>query len=181
MIDFVLFYTFFFIGLFTFGGGYAMLPMIQSEVLSHGWASEEEIINFVAVSESTPGPFAVNISTFIGRVTGGVSGAIVATLGVILPSFIIILIISRFYETFKESRIVKGAMKGLRPAVIGLIASAFVSIGVSVIVKVSRPDQVVSALIFAVMSFLAFKKVHPIVIILLSALAGIIAKFFFLQ
>ncbi len=98
MIFLDLFWTFFKIGLFTFGGGYAMLPLIQAEVAAHGWLSTESLLNFVAVSESTPGPFAVNIATYIGSEMGGIPGAACATLGVALPSFIIILIGARCYE-----------------------------------------------------------------------------------
>ena len=90
-----LFWTFFKIGLFTFGGGYAMLPLIQQYVLGFGWLSEEELVNFVAVSESTPGPFAINIATYVGSSQAGVLGAFFTTLGVVLPSFIIIFIVAK--------------------------------------------------------------------------------------
>ena len=113
MIYLELFLTFFKVGLFTFGGGYAMLPMIREEVISHGWLSQSELIDFIAVSESTPGPFAVNIATFIGTRTGGLFGSLCATLGVVLPSFIVIMIVARFYQKFKSSRLVIGAMTGL--------------------------------------------------------------------
>ena len=93
-----LFLTFFKIGAFTIGGGYAMLPLIQAEAQAHGWMSEADLVNFVAVSESTPGPLAVNFSTYIGRVTGGFFGALCATAGVVLPSFIIILAIAGCYK-----------------------------------------------------------------------------------
>ena len=119
-----LFVTFFKIGLFTFGGGYAMLPLIQKEVLAHDWMELEEVINFIAVSESTPGPFAINCATYVGIETGGILGAVCATLGVVMPSFIVILCVARFYKKFKESKIVSSVMTGLRPAVIGLIGSA---------------------------------------------------------
>ncbi len=179
-----LFITFFKIGLFTFGGGYAMLPLIQKEVLNHGWMEIEEIINFIAVSESTPGPFAINCATYVGMETGGVLGAICATLGVVLPSFIIILIVARFYKKFKESKIVSSVMTGLRPAVIGLIGSALVSMILTVFLpngfnfgSIVIPDLLVSLAITVVMTILVFKKVHPIIIIVLSAVAGIAAGF----
>ena len=105
MIYIVLFLTFFKIGAFTFGGGYAMLPLIQEEVLKKAWLSQQEIIDFIAVSESTPGPFAVNMATFIGSQTGGILGAVCATLGVVLPSFIIILIVAKCFEVFGTSGI----------------------------------------------------------------------------
>ena len=128
MILWELFWTFFQIGAFTFGGGYAMLPLIQSEVASHGWMTDAQLVDFVAVSESTPGPFAVNISTYVGVVTGGPLGAACATLGVVLPSFLIILLVARCFAQFRSSPIVQGGMSGLRPAVVALIASAGLSI-----------------------------------------------------
>ena len=118
-----LFLTFFKIGALTFGGGYAMIPMIQSETISKGWITEEMLVDFLAVSESTPGPFAVNISTFIGNSQLGVLGAFLATLGVILPSFIIILIVYQFYSRFIKNRYVNGALTGLRATALGLIFS----------------------------------------------------------
>ncbi|HOW38524.1 MAG TPA: chromate transporter, partial [Bacillota bacterium] len=98
----VLFLAFFEIGLFTFGGGYAMIPMIEEAVLRHGWLANTSfsLVDFIAVSESTPGPFAVNIATFIGMTEAGIPGAILATVGVVLPSFIVILLIARFFRAF---------------------------------------------------------------------------------
>ena len=191
MIFFRLFITFFEIGLFTFGGGYAMLPLIQDAVLEHGWVTETEITNFIAVAESTPGPFAINMSTYVGSIMGGqtlgvfgsILGAFCATLGVVLPSFIIILIIARCYEAFKKNRIVKGAMSGLKPAVIGLIGAAVLTVAQSALFTVDQSGAVVydftsysffcAVGIFAVMAVLAFKKVHPILLITMSAVAGI--------
>lgn len=176
-----LFFTFFRIGLFTFGGGYAMLPLIQSEVEARGWLSVEEMVNFVAVSESTPGPFAVNMSTFIGMKTAGLPGAACATLGVVLPSFLVILAVVKGYEAFRHSRVVKGLMTGLRPAAVGMIASAVLSIGAAVLFPNGiggiawTPELVLSAGLFLVMAVLAFQKAHPILIICLSAAAGIAA------
>ena len=180
MIYLELFLTFFKIGAFTFGGGYAMLPLIQEEVVAHKWLSLEELINFIAVSESTPGPFAVNVSTYVGMERGGILGALCATLGVIFPSFLIILIIAKCYESFKNSRIVKGCMSGLKPAVIGLIATAVISTGRTVLfpnginlsVFTSFPF-VSSLLILVLMLVLAVRKVHPILIIVLSGIIGI--------
>ncbi len=179
MILLKLFLTFFKIGAFTFGGGYAMLPLIQEEVIKNNWASLHELINFVAVSESTPGPFAVNMATYVGIVQGGLWGAACATLGVVLPSFIIILIVARIYEKFKENRIVSGCMTGLKSAVIGLIAAALISMAKAVFVPNGFGDINVTALavsvgIYVAMTFLSFKvKLHPIVVIGISALIGI--------
>ncbi len=195
MIYLELFLTFFMIGAVTFGGGYAMLPMIQEQVALR-WGdviSSEALIDFVAVSESTPGPFAVNMATYVGSVVGaqdagaamGVFGSFCATMGVVLPSFIIILIVAKCYDQFRESRVVKGCMSGLKPAVVGLIGSTVLSIGATVLFSAGVSLAVftqaafyVSVGIFAVMVVLAFRKVHPILIICLSAAAGILAGCF---
>ena len=180
MILLQLFWTFFKIGAFTFGGGYAMLPLIQAEVAAHGWMDAEELINFVAVSESTPGPFAVNISTFVGLRLVGIPGAICATLGVALPSFVIILIVAKCFQRFKNSALVQGCMSGLRPAVVGLIATALLSVGQTVFF----PDGIafgaaffVSLGVFLLSAVLAFKKLHPIWIIVISAAIGVAAGY----
>ena len=182
MVYLELFGTFFKIGLFTIGGGYAMLPMIQADVLAKGWMTAEELVNFIAVSESTPGPFAVNVSTYIGAELAGLPGAFCATLGVVLPSFLIILLVARFYAAFRSSAIISGAMSGLRPAVIGMIGAAAVSVGQTVFVPDGAQALAVyplacSLAIFVLMAFLTHRKLHPIAIILLSALLGIAAGY----
>ena len=119
-----LFWTFFKIGLFTFGGGYAMIPMITDEVIAHGWLDMETVVDFIAVSESTPGPFAANIATFVGNRVGaslgnpawGILGAACTTLGVVLPSYIIILIVSKFFYSIKDNKYVSGALSGAMPS-----------------------------------------------------------------
>ncbi len=187
-----LFLTFFTIGIVTFGGGYAMLPMIQSEVAARWGAliTEADLINFVAVSESTPGPFAINMATYVGSVVGqdaggnflwSILGSFCATMGVVLPSFIIILIVAKCYDRFKQSTLVKGAMSGLKPAVVGLIANAVLKVVRQVFIPggfawsiFSTSAFWISAGLFAVMTVLAFKKVHPILIICISAAAGIL-------
>ena len=186
MIYLKLFLTFLKIGAFTFGGGLAMLPLMQEEVLSHGWLTQSQIMDFIAVSESTPGPIAVNMATYIGSEKGGILGALCATLGVVLPSFIIILLVARWYEKFKESKIVKGCMTGLKPAVVGLIGSALVTSTLTVLfpdgLTLAVFDDIAfySALvIFALSLILSFKKVHPIIVICLSAGLGIAAGYAF--
>ena len=184
---FDLFWTFFKIGALTFGGGYAMLPLIQNEVVAHGWMEVEQIVNFVAVSESTPGPFAINISTYVGAEMAGVVGSLCTTLGTVLPSFIIILIVARCYEKFRKNRCVEGAMSGLKPAVIGMIASAVLSIARTVFFPGDLSASVFGTAqfwfclgVFALMLFLALKKkLHPIVIVLLSVALGIGAGYLF--
>lgn len=182
MICLQLFLVFLEIGAFTFGGGYAMLPLVEEQVLKHGWLDMEEIIDFIAVSESTPGPFAVNMATYAGREAGGIFGAFCATFGVVLPSFVIVLIVAKCFARFRNSRIVKGCMSGLKPAVIGLIGAALLSTGATVFFpdgfsmeNISMPGLVVPAAIFILMFLLALKKVHPILIIILSAALGILA------
>ena len=135
IILFDLFITFFQIGLFTIGGGYAMIPLITEMVTQKGWATEAQLIDYIAIAESSPGPFALNTSTFIGMnqfdsVWMGVVGAVVAALGLVLPSFIIILIIAKFFMKFIEYKGVTAALTGLRPAVIGLMLSAVVTIAI---------------------------------------------------
>lgn len=198
MIFLELFWTFFKIGLFTFGGGYAMLPLIQEQVIAHGWLTEEAIVNFIAVSESTPGPFAINIATYVGSQVGGdyssnllftILGSACATLGVVLPSFIVILLVARFYQQFKNSNTVKGLMTGLKPAAIGLIASAVVSMALTVFIpsgfSVSMFKGIefyISAAIFALCTFLVFfkrKKIPPVLIICIAAVLGIVAGYAF--
>ena len=190
MIYLTLFWTFFKIGLFTFGGGYAMIPLIQEEVVNtHKWLSNEELINFIAVSESTPGPFAINISTYVGNIVAsaqydnvwmGILGACCSTFGVVLPSLIIIMLVAKFYAKFKDNKIVVGCMTGLRPAAVALIASAVITMAISAFFGGTLNTSVFSQISFyisiaitAIMTFLAFKKVNPIILIIISACIGI--------
>ena len=191
MVFLEMFLTFFKVGMFTVGGGYAMLPFIQSEVLAHEWMSEESIINFIAVSESTPGPFAINIATYVGSqvgaeygIWGSIFGSFCATLGTVLPSFIIILIVAKCFEKFKENKYVRGAMTGLRPTVVGLIGAAIISMLFTVFfpngfgIETFRGAALYISLgTCALMTFLSFKKVHPIIIICASAVIGIVAGY----
>ena len=186
MIYLELFYTFFMIGAFTFGGGYAMLPLIQEQVAAR-WSdviSSEAMINFIAVSESTPGPFAVNMATFIGAEQGGLFGAFCATMGVVLPSFLVILVVARCYDRFRNSRVVKGCMTGLKPATVGLIGGAILSVFLTVFFPAGLTTAVfttvsfyISVGLFGAMLFLALKKVHPILIICISAVIGIVVGY----
>ncbi|WP_167957417.1 chromate transporter [Anaerosporobacter faecicola] len=123
-----LFLTFLKIGGFTFGGGYAMIPLIRREVVDRGWISEEDMMDIIAVSESTPGPFAVNSATFVGYQVGGFLGAAMATLGVVLPSFFIILTISFFLRQFEALKAVQYAFQGIRAGVLMLIVNASLSL-----------------------------------------------------
>ena len=196
---FKLFYIFFMIGAMTFGGGYAMLPMIQEQVGIH-WGAlipPDTLGNFVGVAESTPGPFAINMATYVGATVGDQYGGVMAvlgsfcsTLGVVLPSFIVILIVAKCYDKFRNSRIVKGCMSGLKPAVVGLIGFAILKMILAVFVNptatkiedilvseslaiFTTPGFYVSLGIFGTMLVLAFKKVHPIILVCCSAVIGI--------
>ena len=180
MVLIKLFLAFLKIGACTVGGGYAMIAMIQAEAERQGWLTGEELVDFVALSESTPGPLAVNMATFVGMRTGGVLGAIIATLGIVLSSFVIILIIAKCFERYQKSKAVGGIMSGLKPAVAGMIGAAFISVAGTVLFPAGVSVSVFSSAgfwiflgIFAVTTVLAFKKVHPIKIILLSAVIGI--------
>lgn len=181
MININLFFIFFKIGLFTFGGGYAMIPMIQDEVIGQGWLNLSALIDFIAISESTPGPFAINIATFIGNKTAGFLGAFSATAGVILPSFIVILIIAKYFHHFKDNFYVRSVLCGLRPIVIELIAAATVSVISLALLSVSAEGinsiDVKALIIFAVIFLISkfMKKIHPVFLILLGALFGVIA------
>lgn len=184
MIFLELFWTFFKIGAFTFGGGYSMLPLVQAEVAVHGWMSGEALVNFIAVSESTPGPFAINMATYVGNVMAGIPGGICATLGVVLPSFVIILIVAHCFEKFRKNRVVSGCMSGLKPAVIGMIGAALISIGRTVffpdgfsLEALGGAAFYAALAIFALSAVLAFRKKHPILIICLSAVLGIVAGY----
>ena len=126
MLYLQLFYTFFKIGLFGFGGGYAMLSMIQGEVVTrYGWLTSQEFTDIVAISQMTPGPIGINSATYVGfTATGSVWGSIIATLAVVLPSFILMLAISKFFLKYQKHPVVEAVFSGLRPAVVGLLASA---------------------------------------------------------
>ena len=183
MIYLQLFWTFFKIGLFTFGGGYAMIPMIQQECTA--WLTESDIVNFIAVSESTPGPFAINIATFVGASQKGVLGALCTTLGVVLPSFIIILLIAAIIKNLLKFAGVKAALSAIRPAVVAMItATAFtlflsVVIGTSKIGTAARFDWkalvILAIVIIAAVSWKAWRKkaISPILLILFSGALGV--------
>ena len=180
---FKLFYTFFKIGIFTFGGGYAMIPLITEEVVKNSWvASTDILIDFIAISESTPGPFAINMATFIGFEQGGVIGAIIATLGVLLPSFIIILIIAMDFKKFSTNKYVQGFLSGIRPVVPGIILSVAVIFVLKGVFNIE--DQDYQSFTFETGAFVIFviafiisklkKRIHPIYIVLASGILGLI-------
>ena len=186
MIYLTLFWTFFEIGLFTFGGGYAMISLIREKALTLGWLTEEELLNMIAVSESTPGPIAVNMATFVGSTQGGFWGSLVATLGVVLPSFVIILLIAALIRNFLKYKSVQAFLGGVRPCVVALILATGLTMALSTLLRLTTvssgiaPD-VRGICIFVILLAVAFlfgklkkKKPSPILMILLSAGLGIL-------
>ncbi len=181
-----LFITFFKIGLFTFGGGYAMIPLVTEEATAQFGLSEETVMNFIAVCESTPGPIAINMATFIGSSQHGVVGAIVATLGVVLPSFIIILLIVTLVKQLFKFKPVQAVLGGIRPVVVGLIIGTGVTMILSTIFSISTVYKPTSfdwkaLVVFAVIASVYYgvnkwkkKTLSPIILILISAVLGII-------
>ena len=172
MIYLQLFWTYCKIGLFGFGGGYAMLSLIQHEVVeNHAWLSAGEFTDIVAISQMTPGPIGINSATYIGyTVTGNVLGSIVATFAVCLPSFIIVLLIAKAYMKFKSNRWVNYAFLGLRPVTVGLIASAAL-----LLMNCDNFTDYKSVIIFSLAFILTkFLKLHPILMILLAGLSGLL-------
>lgn len=184
MIYLKLFLTFFEIGAISFGGGYAMISIIREKCLSNNWLTEDELMNFIAVSESTPGPVAVNMATFVGSSQGGFWGSLSATVGVVLPSFIVILLISKFFQNLIKYRGFKSVISGIRPVVVGLILATAVTMFLSVVLGITTVGGGYSfdyfgLLIFALVALGAFvyKKIRkknpsPILLIVFSALCG---------
>ena len=188
MIYFELFYVFFLIGLFTFGGGYAMIPLIENQVVDRGWITSSALSDFIAISESTPGPFAINIATFVGSQTGGVLGAVCSTIGVILPSFIIILLVALILKKFITNRFVQGGLKGVRPVILALIMSTAIVFFIKMLLYSGNAiysqtvvfDRVSLTLLIIVTGFIIFykkvvkKSLSPVSVLLLCAVLGII-------
>lgn len=169
---FSLFAAFFKIGVFGFGGGIAMLPLIFQTVKSFHLMSAAEFADLVAISQVTPGPIAVNAATFVGFHSAGVAGSLAATLGVVIPPFVIMLLALRFLDTYKESRIVQGVFAGIKPATIGLIASAVVFMAQTVLITGSAVAAAPSILFLAAFGVSMTGKVNPIYLILVMAAAG---------
>ncbi|WP_455714352.1 chromate transporter [Anaerosporobacter sp.] len=163
-----LFLTFFKIGAFTFGGGYAMIPLIRREVVDKQWIDEKEMMDIIAVSESTPGPFAVNSATFVGYHLGGVFGAMMATLGVTLPSFLIILIVSFVLKQFEEFPAVQYAFTGIRAGVFVLILSACYSM-----FKQCKKNWFSYSIIIAAFISVGFFNASAILVLIICAIAGL--------
>ena len=186
MIYLKLFLTFLQVGAVSFGGGYAMISLIREIVLMHGWLDEVELLNMIAVSESTPGPIAVNMATFVGSAQGGILGSFFATLGVVLPSFVIILLIAAFIRNLLTYKGVQAFLKGVRPCVVALILATSITMALSTLLSFTTlrggfsPD-IKGIIILVILLSVAFifkkikkKKPSPIVMILISAGLGML-------
>ena len=180
MIYLNLFLGFLKVGLFAFGGAYGAIPLIRDVVLSYGWVSDETLSYMIAVSESTPGPIMVNLATYVGSAEAGFLGALVATLAVVLPSFIIILLITALLKNAFKNKYVQAVLRGLKPSVIGIV----LAMGVYMLVKNCLMEDTFkmnlrSIVITAVLGIVAVlykyfskKKMSPIIMILISSLLG---------
>ena len=183
---FELFLTFLKIGAVSFGGGYGMISLLKEEVIGHGWLTESQLMNFIGVSESTPGPIAINMATFVGSSQYGFLGALLATLGVILPAFIIMLLVATLISGLLKFAGVKAFLGGVRPVVIGLIIGTAITMILSVILSLETINSSVgfdykALIIFGVVAITGFvykkktnKAISPILLILISAVLGIV-------
>ena len=167
-----LFLAFAKVGVFTFGGGYAMLPMLQREIVENRhWAAEEELMDYYAIGQCTPGIIAVNTATFIGEKKKGVPGAIAASLGVVFPSVVIITVIAAFIQNFQHIEAVQWAFDGIRAAVVALIVSAVIKLGKKSIVDIA------TALIFLVVAVLSvLTNLSPAIFVVAAGLCGLLLK-----
>lgn len=175
MIYLQLFLSYLRIGFFGFGGGYAMLSLIQNEIVEQrGWLTYAEFADIVAVSQITPGPIAINSATYIGYVVGGIPGSVVATFAVCLPSLTLMLLLTMFFIRHRENRFVKSIMKAVSPVVVGMIASA----ALLMMFPSSGNNENFSDLwswgIFAVCLYGSYRKVNPVLMIVLSAVVGVL-------
>ncbi len=177
MIYLELFWAFFQIGLFSFGGGYAALPLIEKQVIdANGWMTAAEFTDLITISQMTPGPIAVNSASFIGARMAGIPGALVATLGNIFPSCIIVMLLAWLYRKYSNLSVINGALRGLRPAVVGMIASAAVTmIGSSWFAETAASIGGVDvlAVVLFVLSFVVLRKWKPSPILVMTG-AGVI-------
>ena len=190
MILLKLFYEFMKIGLFTVGGGMACVPFLLALSEKTGWYTEAQLLDMIAISESTPGPIGINMATYTGYTVEGIVGAVIATLGIVIPTVILVLCIAKFLESFKDNKYVLGAMYGLRPASTGLIAAAGVSVAVLSLVNtvafmarewasVVEPKSIVLAAILLILTnkVKKTKNLQPVFYIAASAVVGIVFHF----
>lgn len=182
MIYLQLFWSFFQIGMFSIGGGYAAMPLIQNQVVDlHGWLTLTEFSDIITIAEMTPGPIAINSATFVGIQVAGIPGALISTLGCVTPSCIIVLTLAYFYFKYKEMKSVQAVLNGLRPAVIAMIASAGLSIallsffgGNKLPAELSDVNFVSIAIFIVALFVLRRFKLNPIAIIMGSGGVGLI-------
>ena len=182
-----LYFEFAKVGLFAVGGGLATIPFLQDMGVRTGWFTDAQLTTMIAVSESTPGPMGVNMATYVGFETGGLPGAVTATLGLITPSIIIIMVIAGFLQKFRQSKTVDAVFQGLRPASTALIASAGLSVALAVFLTVGGtsehtfsihwPAVALAAAVFLCMQNKKLKKLHPIVFIAIAAMIGAVFQF----
>ncbi len=179
MILLDLFFAFFKVGLFAIGGGLATLPFLYELTEKYDWITVSDISNLVAISESTPGPLGINMATYVGFLQSGVAGAVTASLGLVVPSIIIIVVIAKFLSKFRDSKIVKDVFYGLRAASTALIAVAGLGVARLAFFGEKMTEFFWQGAILAVVLFFATKKLkwHPIVFIAISAIIGVIFKF----
>lgn len=191
MIYLQLFLEFLKIGLFTFGGGYAMIPLIKETVQSHNWLTDDQFLNMIGISEVTPGPIAVNMATYVGSIQGGFLGSLVATLGVILPAFIIMLLISLLLKRFMKNKYVKGALGGIKFVAIALIAASAITILADVLFPYTKEGNsiqftanftYIKIFIMVIAGYFLLrivmkKKPGPILVILMSACIGLLVNY----
>ena len=171
------------VGCFAFGGAYGAIPLIRDVVMSYGWLSDEMLTYMIAVSESTPGPIMVNLATYIGSSQAGFLGAVIATLAVVLPSFLMILLVTALLKTVLKNKYVQAVLRGLKPCVIGIVLATGIHMvlrncfGAIFAIEVNVQALMITVLLFVVMfgyKYFAKKKLSPILLILISAIAGII-------
>jgi chromate transporter len=175
MIYLQLFISYLKIGFFGFGGGYAMLSLIQNEIVEQqGWITAQQFADIVAVSQMTPGPIAINSATYIGYTVGGFWGSVVATFAVCLPALTVMLALTKFFLKLKDNRYVHGVLVGMRPIVVGMIAAAALLL---MFPKQSADSTFIdhwSWTLFGLTLYASYKKVNPILLIVLSAVAGVV-------
>lgn len=181
MIYLSLFWGFFKIGMFAFGGAYGAIPLIQEILLANNWMDKAMFANVVGISESTPGPIMVNVATFVGKSQGGILGASIATLGVVLPSFIIILLVIRFLQSWLQSRMVQTVLRGIKPSLVGIIVATGVFMGFSIVLGSPQNTSLDLVALFILISLLIIpygyqyvrkKEISPILLIIISAFLG---------
>lgn len=174
----LLFWEFFRVGLFSIGGGLATIPFLSHMGVRTGWFTQTQLADMIAISESTPGPMGVNMATYVGFLRGGPLGCVVATLGLVTPSVVVILIIARFLQKFRQSKVVDAVFYGLRPASVALITAAGVTVAMmSLFSPLSWKAIILAVLVFVSIHVPVLKKLHPVWFIAISAVAGVVLRF----